>query len=208
MDWSYNSIMIHQLDVNKVYQKDFKENNINWPNQDFINSEYAILWHLKTSEKILHQIPTSDNLKFLQLNWANITDFKIIAERFKNLKRLELNCCIKLINDDYLDLLSNLEILDINTSKKFEFAENILKLKNLKILRLNQCGPINNLEFLSSFKKLEDFRFVHTSILDGNLKPILEHPTIKSTGFFNKRHYNIKDSEMEKLLEEKFKKIK
>ena len=207
MDWTHNSILFDELDVNKVYQKDLKDNDINWPNLDFENSEYAIFWYLKTTDKILKQIPKSENLKFLQLNWANITDFKVISDRFSKLKRLELHCCIKLLNDDYIDLLSeNLEILHIHTSKKFQFNDKLLKLKNLKVLRLNDCAPIKNLEFLKNFPKLEDFRFVNTNILDGNLKPIFEHPTIKSVGFLNKRHYNIKDLEMEKLLEEKFNK--
>ena len=204
MDWTFNSILFDEIDVNKVYQKDLKNNDISWPNQNFGNSEYAILWHLKTTDKIENQIPKSDNLKFLQLNWANITDFSLIADKFTKLKRLELQCCIKLLNDDFIDGLSeNLEHLHILTSKKFIFEQNLLKLKNLRILCLNDCGPIENLDFLKLFPKLEDFRFVNTNILDGNLKPILEHPTIKSVGFLNKRHFNIKDLEMQKLLGEK-----
>jgi len=207
MDWTFNSILFDKLDVNKVYQKDLKDNDINWPNLDFENSEYAIFWHLKTTDKILKQIPKSENLKFLQLNWANITDFEVISERFSKLKRLELHCCIKLQNDNFIDLLSEeLEILHVHTSKKFQFNDKLIKLKNLKVLRLNDCAPIENLNFLNNFPKLQDFRFVNTNILDGNLKPILKHPTIKSVGFMNKRHYNIKDIEMEKLLTEKFKK--
>ena len=204
MDWTFNSILFDEIDVNKVYQKDLKNNDISWPNQNFGNSEYAILWHLKTTDKIENQIPKSDNLKFLQLNWANITDFSLIADKFTKLKRLELQCCIKLLNDDFIDGLSeNLEHLHILTSKKFIFEQNLLKLTNLRILCLNDCGPIENLDFLKLFPKLEDFRFVNTNILDGNLKPILEHPTIKSVGFLNKRHFNIKDLEMQKLLGEK-----
>ncbi len=204
MDWTFNSILFDEIDVNKVYQKDLKNNDISWPNQNFGNSEYAILWHLKTTDKIVNQIPKSDNLKFLQLNWANITDFSLIADKFTKLKRLELQCCIKLLNDDFIDgLIENLEHLHILTSKKFIFEQNLLKLKNLRILCLNDCGPIENLDFLKLFPKLEDFRFVNTNILDGNLKPILEHPTIKSVGFLNKRHFNIKDLEMQKLLGEK-----
>lgn len=206
MDWTFNSILFDEIDENIVFQKDYKDNNINWPNQNFERSEYAILWHLKANEKALRQVPKSDNLKFLQLNWANVTDFKVITERFIKLKRLELQCCIKLLNDDHIDLLSeNLENLHILKSKKFVVGENLLKLKNLKILCLNECGPIPSLDFLKNFPNLEDFRFVNTNIIDGNLKPILEHPTIKRVGFFNKRHYNIKDDEMDKLLEGKFK---
>lgn len=207
MDWTFNSILFDEIDENLVYQKDYKDNNIHWPNQNFERSEYAILWNLKATDKTLSQVPKSDNLKFLQLNWANVTDFKIITERFIKLKRLELQYCIKLLNDDHIDLLSeSLENLNILQSKKFVAGENLLKLKKLKVLRLNECGPIQNLDFLKNFPNLEDFRFVNTNILDGNLKPILEHPSIKTVGFFNKRHYNIKDVEMEILLEEKFKK--
>ncbi len=206
MDWTFNSILFDEIDENSVYQKDYRDNNINWPNQNFERSEYAILWHLKTNEKTLRQVPTSDNLKFLQLNWANITDFKVITDRFTKLKRLELQCCIKLINDDYIDLLSeSLENLQILKSKKFVLGGNLLKLKNLRILCLNDCGPIPSLDFLKNFPNLEDFRFVNTEVLDGNLQPLLEHPTIKSVGFFNKKHYNFKDVEIGRLLEEKFK---
>ena len=208
MDWTFNTILFDELDINKVYQKDFKENNINWPNKDFENSDYAILWYLKNTDKVLNQIPKSEKLKYLELNWANITDFEIIADRFHNLKRLELHYCVKLLNDNNIDFLNKeLEILHINNSKKFQFSEKLLQLKNLKILRLNECAPIKSLEFLKYFPKLEDFRFVNTNILDGNLGPILEHPTIKSVGFLNKRHYNIKDIEMEKLLNKKYKLI-
>lgn len=204
MNWNFNTILFDELDINKVFQKDFKENNINWPNKDFENSEYAILWYLKNLDKILNQIPKSNKLKYLELNWANITDFEIIAEKFTKLKRLELHYCIKLLSDNKIELLAdNLEILHINNSKKFEFNEKLLQLKNLKTLSLNECAPIKNLEFLKFFPNLEDFRFVNTNILDGNLKPILEHPKILSVGFLNKRHYNIKDVDMEKALKEK-----
>ncbi|MCS4303314.1 hypothetical protein M2372_002764 [Chryseobacterium sp. BIGb0232] len=40
MDWSYNTVIIHQIDINKVYQKDLKDNNINWPNQNFVGAQF------------------------------------------------------------------------------------------------------------------------------------------------------------------------
>jgi len=48
-----------------------------------------------------------------------------------------------------------------------------------------------------------DFRFVNTNVLDGNLTPIVDHTTIKSVSFINKRHYNVKDDEMELILNNK-----
>jgi hypothetical protein len=40
-------------------------------------------------------------------------------------------------------------------------------------------------------------------VLDGDLSPILDHPTIRSVGYMNKKHYNIKNDEMEALLKDK-----
>lgn len=57
--------------------------------------------------------------------------------------------------------------------------------------------------FLNQFPNLIDFRFVDTNVLDGDLSPILDHPTIRSVGFLNKRHYNFKDDKMDALLKDK-----
>ncbi|MEO0337707.1 MAG: hypothetical protein AAF242_00695, partial [Bacteroidota bacterium] len=35
------------------------------------------------------------------------------------------------------------------------------------------------------------------------LKPLIDHPNIRSVGFLNKRHYNLKDIEVEQMLKEK-----
>lgn len=78
-----------------------------------------------------------------------------------------------------------------------------MSLKNLRVLCLNSCGNIENLNFLYQFPNLIDFRFVDTNVLDGDLTPILDPPTIRSVGFMNKRHYNIKEDKMDALLKDK-----
>ncbi|RKR11953.1 hypothetical protein C8C83_3712 [Flavobacterium sp. 90] len=204
MDWRFNSIWFEQLEQDKIFRKDFKENTITSENKNFTTSEYAIIWHLKEKSYSFENLSEADKLLYLELNWANIKNFDGI-EKFKNLKRLELHYCTKLENDHGLSLLSeNLEFLHINTSKKFKLSQELLQLKKLKVLCLNNCGPIDNLDFLNEFPNLIDFRFVNTNILNGNLKPILDHPTIRSVGFLNKRHYNYKDEQLKKELENKF----
>jgi hypothetical protein len=44
-------------------------------------------------------------------------------------------------------------------------------------------------------------RFVDTNIIDGDLTPILEHPTIRTVGFLNKRHYNFTDKDLKAELD-------
>jgi len=205
MDWRFNAIAFDKLDQDKVVIKDFKEKIFLSKNQSFENVEYALFWYYKENGKSFENLPLLDKLLYLELNSANIKTLDGI-EKYRGLKRLELHYCLKLESDKGVGCLSDsLEFLYINMSKNFKFTDELLSLKNLKVLCLNDCGPIDNLNFLEEFPNLIDFRFVNTNIVDGNLNPILEHPTIRSVGFLNKRHYNIKDEKMKSALKSKFK---
>lgn len=72
-----------------------------------------------------------------------------------------------------------------------------------RTLCLNSCSALENLNFLNQFPNLLDFRFVDTNVLSGDLTPTLDHPTIRSVGFLNKRLYNIQEKKMAALLNEK-----
>lgn len=198
MDWRYNTIWFEQLEAGNYLNQDFKVK----PKIDdsFANVEYAILWHLKQKVNSFDNLPATNKLSYLELNWANVKDFQEV-EKFGNLKRLELHYCTKLKSDLGIAHLSkSLQYLHINQSKKFTFNENLLCLKELRVLCLNACGSIDNLSFLKHFPNLIDFRFVNTNVLDGNLTPIIEHPTIRTVGFLNKRHYNYKDDQLKSEL--------
>ena len=199
MDWRYNTIWFEQLEANSYLNQDLKKK----PKIDdgFTEVEYAILWYLKHKTSSFDTLPSSNNLSYLELNWANIKDFQGIG-KFQNLKRLEIHYCTKIENDLGLSHLSkSLQYLHINQSKKFALTEELLCLYKLRVLCLNSCGAIDNLSFLAHFPNLIDFRFVDTNIVDGNLMPIIEHPTIRTVGFLNKRHYNLKDDQLKKELD-------
>jgi hypothetical protein len=142
-------------------------------------------------------------LKFFDLTWSSTTSFSGI-EKFNALKRLEFHYCTKLETSDGIAVLADsLENLHIDMSKKLKISSELCALKKLRVLRLNSCGDIANLSFLKDLPNLIDFRFVGTNILDGNLDPILEHPTICSIGSFDKRHYNRKIVQIEAALEDR-----
>lgn len=205
MDWRYNTIWFEQLEQSKIFQKDFKENTIISENKIFEKSEYAIIWYMKGKADSFDRLNKSDELLYLELHSANIENFNGI-EKYRNLKRLELHYCTKLENDSGLSSLKgSLEYLHINQSKKMKFTDELIQLKKLKVLCLNDCAPIESLDFLKNFPQLIDFRFVNTNILDGNLEPILNHPTIRTVSYLNKRHYNYKSEEMNRILEYKLK---
>lgn len=203
MDWRYNTIWFEQLEQSKLFQIDLKEQAIGTTGDKFRQSEYANIWYLKKQLCAFDSLPASENLLYLQLNSANITDFTGI-EKYGQLKRLELHYCTKVLGDTGLQTLCNsLEFLHINQSKKFHFTDQLLKLNKLRVLFLNTCAPVENLNFLSHFPNLIDFRFVNTNVLDGDLRPLLEHPTLRSVGFLDKRHYNLKSDYITEYLRKK-----
>ena len=203
MDWRYNSLWFEQIEKGKIYVQNFKENTSYGNENDIGKAQYAFLSHFNHEKTPLSSLLLPHNILYLDLTWINIKDFQCI-QNFNALKRLETHYCAKLETDKGLGILSDsLEHLHINHSKKFIFSDELLQLKKLKVLCLNVCAPIDNLNFLKHFPQLIDFRFVDTNILDGNLKPIIEHPTIRTVGFIGKKHYNMKESQVKLELEKK-----
>jgi hypothetical protein len=200
MDWRFNTIWFDQLDQNAVCQIDFEE-VIDF--DDFNNVFYASIHKLKYSSKSFLTVQKFTKLLYLELNSGNLMNFEGL-NNFKELKRLELHHCVKLENDFGIKSLSdNLEFLHINMSRKFKFSEELLSLKKLKVLCLNDCGDIENLDFLYNFPNLIDFRFVDTKVLSNDLSPILNHPSLRTVGFVDKRQYNFKCDQINSILENK-----
>jgi hypothetical protein len=120
------------------------------------------------------------------------------------IKRLEINYCLKFQNDQGISGLNkSIEWLHINQAKKYSPSKELFELNNLRVLCLNSCGPLENLQFLKRFPKLLDFRFVDTNVIDGDLTPLFDHPSLVSVGCMQKRHYNVKQSVIDEYFLEK-----
>lgn len=200
-NWKNNTIWFEDIPAALQCLLNFKEAKME--SKSLSEIEYLTLWHYKSKQHNFEELPYLEKLLFLELNWSNQHDF-FGAEKFPALKRLELHYCTKLFSDKGISsLASTLEHLHINQSKKFVMTDELLSLKNLRVLRLNSCAELPNLDFLKHFPQLIDFRFVDTKVVDGDLTPILKHPTIRSAGTMNKRHYNTSVEELDRILKEK-----
>lgn len=199
MDWTHNTIWYDQLETSNYFIGDLHSS----ANQEKIQNVEYVMGDLKRGNYSFEKMPEMNRILFMEINCSNIYDFEGI-EKLKNLKRLELHYCRKLETDKGISKLSEtIEWLHIDMSKKFQMTNELLQLKKLKVLCLNSCGPLENLGFLSAFPNLIDFRIVDTNVLDGDLSPILAHPKIKNAAFLNKRHYNLKDTDVKEILNRK-----
>jgi hypothetical protein len=201
VDWRYNTIWFEQLSEGQMASINFDERPTD--SSDISKSRYLIARSFKSNSRDFQDFPAIDSLLYLHLTLANATSFNGIC-KLSGLKRLELTHCLKLESDDGLEKLADsLEWLHINQSKKFSHADSLLKLTNLRVLCLNDCAPLPNLSFLSAFPNLVDFRFVGTNVVDGDLTPLLHHPTLCSVGFLDKRHFNFKSAKIEQLMHQR-----
>lgn len=193
MNWTYNTIWPDQLPADQF--KNVKCTNTNDCLIKRLPGSYFVVSNFKPKDRCFDSFPAITTAVFLELSLSNVRSFQGIS-KLGSIRRLELHYCTKLESDAGLSgLRDHIEWLHINQSKKFSVGEELLSLKRLKVLCLNRCAPIKNLQFLKEFPELVDFRFVDTDILDGDLTPLLEHPTLLNVGFMNKRHYNLKEKE-------------
>lgn len=195
MNWTYNTIWFDQIPENECHTLKCKSS------KDYhhkrIHGSYFIVWNFNPKNRCFENFSAITTATYLELNLSNIINFNGIS-KLGQIKRLELHYCTKLESAEGLSNLNgHIEWLHINHSKKFSITKELLDLKKLKVLCLNSCSPIENLKFLKDFPELVDFRFVDTDVLDGDLTPLLEHPTLVNAGFLNKRHYNLKEKDVD-----------
>jgi protein phosphatase 1 regulatory subunit 7 len=160
------------------------------------NLEILELGKYRAKSPALTELPEPPVLRELSIVQSAITSLHGVA-KFRSLKKLELAYLSKLEKLSELDELPRLTMLDCNKCRKLRNHATVQDLENLTNLRFNDCGEIPTLAFLNKMKKLEDFRFVNTNVLDGDLTPLLR---LESVGFLRKRHYSHTPEQIDSLL--------
>jgi len=113
------------------------------------------------------------------------------------LTRLELNHLSKLVLIDAINgNAGSLQSLMFSACRKIRNHAFVKALRRLRVLAFNDCGEMPSIAFIRDMPELEDFRFVDTNVLDGDMLPCAG---LKSTGFFKKRHYSHSPEEITAL---------
>jgi hypothetical protein len=197
MDWRYNTVWFDQLDRSKVAS--FRHPNDVVP-KDLGPIEYLSLWNYRTSQRSLSPLPISDRVLFFAFYLGGLKDLTGIS-RFSRLKRLEIHRC-RLDSAAGLDeVTESLEHLHISHAPKIDFSRHLAALSKLRILRLANCGQLESLEFLLALPSLLEFRFVGTTIRNGDLGPLLRHPSLRVIASQERRGYHPKVSDIQTELD-------
>lgn len=156
------------------------------------------LWNYKPRSKDLTELPEYVNLEELRIIRSPLRSLAGLR-RFRRLKHLGLSYLSKLERIADLDTPS-LEILEFDVCRKIRDHERVAAFPRLRVLRLNDCGEMPSLKFLDRMPRLEEFSFVDTNVLDGDLRPLFR---LKYAGFLNKKHYSHTDEEVEATIAER-----
>ncbi len=201
MNWTYNTIWTELLPNDEF--KPVTCTNTKASLNEHMTGSYFIVNNYKPKDKCFNNYPAISTAIYLEFTFANVRSFQGIS-KLGPIKRLELHYCTKLEIDKGLsEIADDIEWLHINQSKKFTAIDDLFHLRNLKVLCLNNCAPLENLKFLKAFPELVDFRFVDTNVIDGDLTPLTEHPSLLNVGFLDKRHYNLKKKDLDEHFGEK-----
>lgn len=201
MDWTYNTIWRDQLPPGQFATIKFEGGRSVF--DGVAGATYFNIDRFKTKQPGFHGLSGVTSAEYLEVNFSNITSFLEIA-RLGKIKRLELSWCLKLESDTGLsEIGDHLEWLHVDTSRKFSPKKDLFQLRHLKVLCLNGCAPLDDLRFLEKMPNLLDFRFVGTNVLDGDLTPLMNHPSLVNAAFFDKRHYNLKRADVDAHLRER-----
>ncbi|WP_226390530.1 hypothetical protein [Penaeicola halotolerans] len=151
---------------------------------------------IKFNKEDLQDLRHLVNLKTLGLRQSSIKS--LIGIENLLLERLGLYHLSKLDNLKGVDKLSKtLKYLDVESCKNIDEIEEISQLYSLEKLGLNNCKEIKSLSPIRGLKKLKWFDFWgNTSIQDGDMTPCIG---IQKVAFENRKHYNYKNEEIDKL---------
>lgn len=150
-----------------------------------------------------------ENLELISSSIENLDG----VENLENLKKIELHRCSKLNNLSSLNLLKFLEIfivanlnslkslnfirslnqligLSIRDCKNIEYADDILSQHHLIFLGVHNAGEFTTLKPIIYLKKIKRITLGSTTIIDGDVSPILELKTLEYIQFANSKKIN------------------
>lgn len=161
---------------------------------------HLALWQFKPKSRDLTPLSALARLEELEITQSSIKSLTGI-DGLSRLRRLELSYLRSL--QDLLAIrgvAGTLRALRLDHCKAITDYEPVVALKVAVELGINHCGALANISFLRSLVKLEHLSFVGTNVVDGDLRPCLEHPKLRHVGFTEKLHYSHRFEEVKRAI--------
>ncbi|NJS37302.1 MAG: leucine-rich repeat domain-containing protein [Brachymonas sp.] len=146
------------------------------------------MWNFR--EKNLKQLKFMPALQELLLHEARNLESLGGIEHCKQLKRIDIAFCPKLLSIEALSKLNHLEYLEFESAKKIKDLTPVFDISSLITLIAINLSTVDSILGIKNLKNLKHLTWRGIEILDGNLTPLLESLGLKH-GYVtpNKKYY-------------------
>ncbi|ARN20017.1 hypothetical protein [Piscinibacter gummiphilus] len=87
--------------------------------------------------------------------------------------------------------MRNLEVLQFEACKSLEGVADAVRSPALRELECTKCSALSSLSFIRELPALETFLFPDTDVIDGDMSPMLDHPSLNRVLFTKKKHFSM-----------------
>lgn len=150
--------------------------------------EEMALTGYRPAAKDLRDLPDAPRLSSLSLERSNATSLKGLA-RYSKLKDLRLWSLPSLVDASDLQCCESLEILTIESCRRLAGLNQEIARLPLQKLVCTAIGALNSLQFISDNSRLEYFVLLDSDVIDGDMKPLVHHPSLKHIAFTKRKNF-------------------
>lgn len=152
-------------------------------------------------EKDLDSLPMAPNLKDLDLLRSCIKTLSGI-EKYPNLEKLVITLGKYLTTIGDLTHCPFLKVLELEGCKNIDdLQETLSKCHRLERLVLMKVSDLENIRFIEHLPNLKWLNLMDTNVIDGDMSPLLNHPSLEYVVFTSKKHFSHTEAQIRALLQ-------
>ncbi|ALV07083.1 hypothetical protein [Roseateles depolymerans] len=149
--------------------------------------------------KDLSALPAAPQLQELGLLRSSVTSLAHVG-RFPELQKLRLTMSRSLVSVNELSVCRGLKDLEIDGAKKIQDLDTTLPdCTGLEKLVLMKVADLRDLGFVAKMPDLRWLNLMDTSVVDGDMTPLIEHPRLEYVVFTSKKHFSHTEAQVRAL---------
>lgn len=163
----------------------------------------ALHKYASISGSSLADLPVAPNLRTLELLGPVIKDLSEI-DRYPKLECLDIYSARKLVSVAGIERCSSLKRLELDGCKNInDLQETLSKCSSLERLVLMKVSALENIQFIERMPNLKWLNLMDTNVIDGDMSPLLRHPSLEYAVFTSKKHFSHTEAQVRAALQAK-----
>lgn len=140
----------------------------------------------------LSMLPTLERLSLYRNRLQSLKGLETI----QGLHEFSVDSAPKLEDIDPIGNLKELRELRLENCKVARGFADLVQGEKMLTLRYMKCSPLEHVRFVSRLRSLQSFVFMDTDVLDGDMGPLVAHPTLAHVALTKKKHFTLSERQI------------